>query len=558
MDYIFTNCVISAIAFAVYRSLINAPARLRFYVVITALVAWFVPWNLVTILNLLAEPVAPITSELFNLTQLMIAAGELQKMEEQFVAALPQTVTGMNWLSQFSVSSVFGLLTIVGTFIFATKVYAYIHLLHCCKADSQAAEYLWQEYQLDADFVSLRVTACCDMAMATGISKPVVWLSEELLDSPQLKSILTHELNHIRQHDPAWMWFVSLAHSIFWWNPLVRVLVTMARHSIELSCDERCRHQLKDDYGRDLALLFLHRNIQKNVTHAVMPVSHFRNFNLSRIKNLSKETTMKTRYLLITSLGLTLSTLAAASISDTQLSAKQTQSQAAEQPTNKRLPIYNGNLLHDKQVDELLAINENAKSHDHTVLDSVYQNSVSWYVNRTDTQDPRSELSLKLMSFTMMSYVLNKLERPKEILALYDEMFDGITLKRVMFLQHHRAIAYMQLGTPEKGIELLEQVIGWQPQPKDGSLLLLAQAYLQNNDGPNAIRVAELLESQSEIPVYEMQALNIKRAGYETLGEKQKASEISQLLNEKYGQKSWQPELFEMASPLLAYLPDAE
>lgn len=558
MDYLLTSCLISITALAVYGLLNNAPARLRFYVVITALFAWFVPWNMVSTLNFVAEPFAPILNELFNVDQLIIPIRELQITKEQSANALLATQSDLHWLSLLSVSNIFWLLMSVGGLLFCAKINAYLRLLHHCQVDSQPAEHLWQKYQLDAGLISLRVTGSCNMAMATGIRKPIVWLSAEFMDSPHLRSILIHELNHIRQHDPAWMWFITFVHSAFWWNPLVRVLVTLARQNIEISCDERCRHHLSNEYSRDLALLILHRHTQTNVTYSVMPVSHFRNFNVNRIKRLSKETTMKTRYVLIAIVGLTLSFLTAATISETSKTANEEPGQAKEQTHSKSISVYNGNAQHDKQIDELLVINKQAKSKDLSVLEDVYHNLVKWYENRAVIQDRRSENSLKLVTFTMMSYLLNKLDRPQEILSHYDDMFNGIPLKQVLFLQHHRAIAYMQSGSPDKGVELLEQVVEFQPVPKDGSLLLLALAYLQNNDGANAVRVTEQIESKLGRPNVQLQALNLKRAAYAAMGDEKKANQLNQLLVDQYGQQGWQPQMYQMASPLLRYLPDAE
>jgi beta-lactamase regulating signal transducer with metallopeptidase domain len=555
MDYLVTNCLITAISLLTYGLLKNAPARLRFYSVTIALISWFIPWQQVATVKVLSDTSKPFTNAMFSLPQFIFYGSAQSSPQNLPPLSIISPQSDGSWLSMLSASNLWGLLVSVGLLLFVVKVYAYLRLMRDCRIHAKNVSHLWQQYQLDAGSVFLYVTRNCDMAMATGIRKSEVWLSEALLDTPELKSVLAHELTHVRQHDPVWMWFITFAHCVFWWNPLVRLLVYLARRNIELSCDERCQEQLSHDYTRDLAKLFLQH--QTNAVYSVMPLSHFRNFNIYRIKHLSKETKMKTKYIVVSIFGLTLSSLAAATISETASMTNANQAQSTTKETGKKLAIFNGNVLHDNQVNELITILDGAKSNDSKILNDTYSDLLNWYENRSDTEDPKSEYSLKVISFTMMSYLLEKLQRPQEILSRYDDIFNGEPLERVIFLQHHRAIALMELNSTSEAIDLLEQVISLQPKPKPGSLLMLAQAYLQNNDGANVIRIANKIEELGSQSHLEMLAINYKRAGYEAMGNMQKAAEMRQVLTERFERTSWAPAPMRMSSPLLAYLPES-
>jgi len=57
-NYLFTNIIISFLILVNYALLNNAPARLRFYLMVTALFSWLVPWQKVLI-NLPINNVLP-------------------------------------------------------------------------------------------------------------------------------------------------------------------------------------------------------------------------------------------------------------------------------------------------------------------------------------------------------------------------------------------------------------------------------------------------------------------------------------------------------------------
>ena len=74
--------------------------------------------------------------------------------------------------------------------------------------------------------------------MTFGARKPVVIVPRSLLDSPgSLKTVLAHELIHIRRADYVWALLDCLTAALFAFHPLIRLLRRGIEHCRETSCD---------------------------------------------------------------------------------------------------------------------------------------------------------------------------------------------------------------------------------------------------------------------------------------------------------------------------------
>jgi beta-lactamase regulating signal transducer with metallopeptidase domain len=92
--------------------------------------------------------------------------------------------------------------------------------------------------------------------MTTGLIKPIIWLESGQHVVEKIRTIILHELTHIRQHDPYWLWAINLVQRLFWWDPLIWFTVNYVRKQIELSCDEQCqKHLPKGGYQLQLIKL---------------------------------------------------------------------------------------------------------------------------------------------------------------------------------------------------------------------------------------------------------------------------------------------------------------
>lgn len=148
--------------------------------------------------------------------------------------------------------------------------------------------------------------------MATGLINQTIWINKRFESSPLISSILLHELTHIKQWDPQWMWLICFTNRVFWWNPFMIYLVKYSKEQIEISCDEQCLKQ-QPYYQTHLAELFL-----VSTRHQTFPsylgIKQNENFNIKRIKMLSKEKIMKKRYWLLLGVSVALSTLVGAGV----------------------------------------------------------------------------------------------------------------------------------------------------------------------------------------------------------------------------------------------------
>ena len=558
IDYLITNLVISSIAIAVIYILSNAPARLRFYIAIFAVVSWFVPWNSVTTLPALSNPVSPFINEVSSNIQFLNFEYNLTALTSDSATLQTSKISDgtYNLWSLVSLREVFSILLAFGLLLFIKTTLSYYVQIKTWKRHSTLVNHYWLDYGFTHQSVQIRTTKYCSLAMATGLFTSTIWLNNEQAKAKedQIKTILTHELTHIKQHDPKWMWLLTLAQCLFCWNPVCLYLISVARNQIELSCDEKCKARLNEQYSADLALIILNNSSGAHHSIPAVMINNSSSFNIARIKNLTKESKMKTKYVLTTIFALFMSTIAVASIADKPVEQNKQQSSVSK---NKKPPIYNDNAHHNQLVDELLAITKEAKSQDPDILNNIQENLIEWVANRPRIADQNSEHTLKLKSFTILSYVLDKLEKHQEILNSFKIIYPNADMDEFLFLKNHLAIAHINNGEAQKAINLMQNVISRQPKPKVGSQLILAYAHLANNDDKSAFEAAAQIEAKTNNPFIKVRALNIKRAALENMGNTQLANEIAQTLKSDYDFEAQTPQLMKMASPVLAYLPEA-
>lgn len=561
-DYFLTNIAINLIALCMFIILKDSPARLRFYVVVTALFTWFIPWNLIATVPIISESLNPLTDEVFN---------SLLWLENQQSNDTESTVSSAVQLNSSSIKNIwnilygsltsgtlFILISVMGLLLFIKDIINYHGDLKAWNNVSEQDNSLWNKHGFKHQNIAIRILDGCGPGMATGLIKPTVWLNKRYHSSSTAKTILTHELQHIKQNDPSWMWFITFIQRCFWWNPLVRLLTGIAREQIELSCDEKCRQQLKDCYSTDLANILLEGSAVSSPYIAAISIKNGTNFNIERIKKLTKENTMKTKHLLVLVVGFCMVGFVGAAVSSQD--ANQTKSITKyDPPRNKQgRTIYLKSELHNKLVDELLQITHLAKSNSPDTVSQIIINIHKWNVNREKGPNKRSEHSLKSMSFTMVSYLLDKQGRYDEIPTTYEIIFPNTPVTEQLGLKHHLAVAYIKMGEPEKALRLLADVTERQRQhgPKSGTLLVMAHANLAAGYYDEVIVLADKIATISKQKFGQIRALNYKRAAYMAMSNTEKTNEVNNILEESYLAKGSAPKLVTMGSPILSYLPE--
>ena len=91
-----------------------------------------------------------------------------------------------------------------------------------------------------------------------GILRPVILLPDDLpAGSERFQLVLAHELAHIRRRDCLRKHLLTLCLCVYWWHPLVWVMVVLANRDMELACDEAVLCALGTDVKKVYALTLL-------------------------------------------------------------------------------------------------------------------------------------------------------------------------------------------------------------------------------------------------------------------------------------------------------------
>ena len=91
-----------------------------------------------------------------------------------------------------------------------------------------------------------------------GVLRPTVLLPEDLeTGTAQFQLVLAHELAHIRRKDCLRKLLLTVCLCLYWWNPLVWLMVRLANCDLELACDEAVLRVLGPESWKAYALTLL-------------------------------------------------------------------------------------------------------------------------------------------------------------------------------------------------------------------------------------------------------------------------------------------------------------
>jgi len=569
-NYLLTNITVSFLVMINFIFLKNAPARLRLYLLITALFSWLVPWQKILVNlpvnNIIPTQVSAYSQELF--TFMSLETTNINNLSSASpINDTPQSVT---WLDGFAISleSVFILSLLIGLVLIAKDIWLYKRQINHWLRNSTPLPNLFSKHKIQINEKEQHIPIClvegCGPGMATGIFKPTIWLATYHYNTEHSKTIITHELNHIRQHDPLWMWLITLAQRLLWWNPIAFYLAEQAREQIELSCDEKCAVELEKEYAYRLADIVLTSTKEQQKFNSILGIKQSNNFNIKRLKRLSRMHNMKTKYLVATVITLTLSAFSALAINSTPVnsgSEQGTQANHASEVKNHKRPkmrIYSENHAnYNELIDEVLVIAEQAKSSDKNIINNIYAELYQWHNTREVLGIDSLENKFKNLEFTLFNNLLTKLERYDEIVPLYTEMFPEQT-SPAKFFKHHIALAYSRTGQADKAIELMTSFAHKQPlKHREGSLSLLKYVYWAAEDYQQVINTADEILILSPNERVEISSLSAKYHAYNKLDDPTKADEVKKKLAQLYGKEPLHEPKSPIAySPFLDYVPE--
>ncbi len=248
-------------------SLKTAPFRIRFRLIMLALISWVVPYDLIY--------------SLLNQQNLVFISSEISEFNGAIKQSIASTVPDQPFTS---FKTIFMLLIVIGFVLFLHDLVSLKRQLknYFLKSSVYKTINSTEVYQvLDNDNV-----------FTVGTIKPKIFIGDKHIGSESLPSIIQHELQHIKNNDQIWLLIITFIQKIFWWNPIVLILSKQARNNIELSCDEMCKQQsLNNSYQKDLAQILLNQHKASGpLTSTFFGKSKL---NIYRIKQLTKEFNMK-------------------------------------------------------------------------------------------------------------------------------------------------------------------------------------------------------------------------------------------------------------------------
>lgn len=83
----------------------------------------------------------------------------------------------------------------------------------------------------------LLVSSSISRPYTAGLFRPVIYLPDIELPERQWRTVLRHEVQHIRSHDEAKKLFFLAIQALFWWNPLAHISRREIDTILELQCD---------------------------------------------------------------------------------------------------------------------------------------------------------------------------------------------------------------------------------------------------------------------------------------------------------------------------------
>lgn len=85
----------------------------------------------------------------------------------------------------------------------------------------------------------LLVSSSISRPYTAGLFRPVIYLPDIELPEEQWRTILRHEVQHIRSHDEVKKLFFLAIQALFWWNPLAHISRKEIDTILELQCDAK-------------------------------------------------------------------------------------------------------------------------------------------------------------------------------------------------------------------------------------------------------------------------------------------------------------------------------
>lgn len=112
------------------------------------------------------------------------------------------------------------------------------------------------EFRAAKDFAGVKrdINIVCCKAVSTpmvfGLIKPVILMPDIEFSKSELAIVLKHELVHLRRNDILYKLIITIACTVYWFNPLMYVMMRAANRDLELACDAEVVRHKDGEYRR--------------------------------------------------------------------------------------------------------------------------------------------------------------------------------------------------------------------------------------------------------------------------------------------------------------------
>ncbi|MBB6520888.1 M56 family metallopeptidase [Pseudoteredinibacter isoporae] len=202
----------------------------------SAIVMWCLPW--------------PYFSDLFSVSSMQLVSQQQIEASTVLLAAKSIQVNSLS-ADEYLFSSLV-LLMGLGFLLYLAQLYQ--HRQFCRDALSHAKNDLSLEQRYGGEILRVKTLRS---AMLIGFWKPVILLPSRAENEQALEFMIQHELVH-RKHKDHWrVAILSLLQSLFFWNPLLRLLINKQRNFIEARCDAQVAAKNPGAYRETLSRMAL-------------------------------------------------------------------------------------------------------------------------------------------------------------------------------------------------------------------------------------------------------------------------------------------------------------
>ena len=249
-DFCWPALLVSSASLAALRIMSERSLRFRVCLGVIGLLAWFLPWNLVSL------PV--FSSSLLQLQQWVdttaFGSGSFAAISSEAASEVdPVPWPDRSW----------PLLYVPGMLLFLFDLGRRYNRLQRLERQSRNGEWLRPRLPDSLRSVPHRIRIVPGSnAMATGMLRRSVWVGEDLCTHPEIGTALVHECCHLRRRDSLWILTVHLARRLYLWNPVVLLLTRQMQCLIEQACDFDSAAVLgRANYQRSLARLMVDKHV---------------------------------------------------------------------------------------------------------------------------------------------------------------------------------------------------------------------------------------------------------------------------------------------------------